>query len=219
MEVDDIYQAIVNRGLYVFNTPEPITVLREQMRRHCVGLERTLVYEPFLFNVTDDGKYEVIMASTAQSKKQQTRRIQRALDKEEMIKLLTQAPQSPFKEIWRLMIFAAVLGYKENRKEPLTEVDTGRGIDDRIFANSPAWPGLMHLLALVATNNAEILSGAPNNEEKRITLFEEYANGGLSIIRERLESRSYSLDALCQFVASQVGNDANGGNTLSQISI
>ncbi len=36
------------------------------------------------------------------------RRIQRAVDKEELVKTLTTGDNPPFREIWRLLIFAAM---------------------------------------------------------------------------------------------------------------
>jgi dnd system-associated protein 4 len=148
-----------------------------------------------------------------------TRRVQRATDKEEAIKILTQTPQSPFKEIWALMIFAAMLGFQEGRRVPLKAVDTGKGIDLRYFSNSPAWPGVVYLLALVDAEKADVLMGDPKMEEERTRLFEEYANGGLSILKDKLESSGYSLDSLCQLVASHVGTPGASENQLAQVSI
>lgn len=147
------------------------------------------------------------------------RRIQRATDKEDMIKLLTQSPGAPFKEIWRLMLFAAMLGYRENERVPLQHIDTGKGIDDRIFSNSSVWPGFLYLLSLVSTNNADSLSGSEDKCEQRIVLFEEYANGGLAILKDQLETSSYSLDALSHYIASNMDFTESKTEELSGISI
>jgi len=202
MTVDEIYQNICARNLYDFNTSEPLTVLREQIRRHCSSLERGISYEPTLFKALSQGKYEVVMTNQTNQHRPSGRRVQRATDKEDLIKAMTQAPQAPFKEIWRLMVFAAVLGYKEKRKEVLAAVDTGKGIDERYFANSTAWPGLLYLMALAEIERPEVLSGAQEQEENRVATFEQYANGGLSILKDQLESGGYSLDALAQLLAT-----------------
>lgn len=219
MGIEEILACILARKLYAFNTPEPKTVLREQVRRHCSGLDKELTYDPILFASTGDGQYEATMEHLPSQRKVQTRRIQRATDKEETVKLLTQTPLSSFKEIWSLIMFAAMLGYKENRREKLSSVDTGKGIDVRYFANSPAWPGLIYLLSLVVSQESESLTGEPDMEETRTVFFEEYANGGLAIMREKLESSGYSLDSLCQLVAAHVGNAVTAEDSLSQISI
>lgn len=221
MSIDEILEVIDRERLYEFNTPEPKTVLREQIRRHCTGLDRNLTYEPILFTMKSDGSYEVAM-NTSKTKSKSVaigRRVQRATDKEDMIKLLTQAPNAPFKEIWRLMLFAAALGYRENRRVPLEHIDTGKGIDDRIFSNSPVWPGFLYLLALACTSKSDSLSGSEEKCDQRITLFEEYANGGLAILQEQLETSSYSLDALSHFVASNMDMPDSQSAELSDISI
>jgi dnd system-associated protein 4 len=219
LEIDEILQEIVDRHLYQFNTPDVRAVLREQVRRHCANLDRELVYSPFLFRMTKDGKFEVNMSGNAPVRKSQSRRIQRATDKEDVIKFLTQAPSGPFKEIWRLMLFAAIVGFREKRREKLRAVDTGKGIDHNSFANSAAWPGVLYLLCLVETDQPEALSGTPEQDDARIEMFEEYANGGLSIIKERLEASSYSLDALMLFVAAQASEQESENGGLSEVLI
>ena len=219
LTIEEIYEEIYARKLYEFNTPEPITVLREQVRRHCTGLDRNLTCEPILFSCVKNKSYEVFMHSQLTQRKTQGRRIQRATDKEDLIKALTQTPHAPFKEIWRLLVFAAMLGYRLKRKEILSAVDTGKGIDERYFSNSPSWPGLLHLLALVESEKPEVLSGDPQQDEYRIAVFEQYANGGLTIVKESIESSGYTLDSLCQFIAG-VAQDAGIPETaLSGIAI
>ena len=129
------------------------------------------------------------------------RRVQRSKDKEELVKGLTSGETPLFREIWRLLLFAAALGYKTGRREPLGEVDAGRAMPQSYFTNNPAWPGFQHLLALVCSEDAQILGGGDENDDLRLTVFEEYANGGLSILQEVMEQSSYSLDALIHLVA------------------
>ena len=117
------------------------------------------------------------------------------------------------------MVFAALLGYKENRKEPLAEVDTGKGIDERYFANSTAWPGLLYLMSLAEKESPEVLSGEQDQEENRVATFEQYANGGLSILKEQLESGSYTLDALAQLLATYTAPPETPEGKLREITI
>lgn len=130
------------------------------------------------------------------------RRIQRAIDKEDVVKALTTGDAPLFKEIWRLMLFAASVGYRFERREKLGDVDSGKAMPPTYFSNNPAWPGFQYLMALVCTNDPRTLSGTDECDDARVTIFEEFANGGLAILREELEQRSYSLDALLQFISA-----------------
>lgn len=128
------------------------------------------------------------------------RRIQRAVDKEEVVRELTSGEPPIFKEIWRLLMFAASVGFKKGRCEPLGVTDSGKAIPQTYFANSPAWPGFLHLLALVADGDPHILAGDEASDDKRITIFETFANGGLAILHEELERRSFSFEAILDFI-------------------
>lgn len=67
------------------------------------------------------------------------RRIQRDATKEELVQRFCDSKGGAFSEIWKLLLFAAMLGKSSGRRELLREVDTGKGIDERIFSNSPVW--------------------------------------------------------------------------------
>ena len=138
------------------------------------------------------------------------RRVQRAIDKENLVKALTTGENAPFKEIWRLLLFAASIGYHEKRRIPLKDVDAGKSMPQSYFSNNPAWPGFQYLLALVAVDEAGVLAGTDENDDRRLNVFEEYANGGLAILQEALESSSCSLDALISFVAKSFANHEEG---------
>jgi dnd system-associated protein 4 len=145
------------------------------------------------------------------------RRIQRAADKEELVKTLTTGENPPFKEIWRLLIFAAAVGQFRGRREVLKSVDSGKAIPPSVFQNSQVWPGFHYLLALVEVDDAGILGGSDELDDKRLTMFEEYANGGLSIIQEELEPGSYLLDAFLQFMP--LNPDSPKGDEIEKVVI
>lgn len=136
------------------------------------------------------------------------KRIQRANDKEEIIKFLMGEQVGVFKEIWKLLLFAAQIGMRNNRREPLGAVDTGKGIDQSTFGNCPAWPGVLYLMTLVEYGKSECLSGTEEAEDNRAAIFQEYANGGLSILKEFFSNRSLDLDALLAFIDTQKVNSA-----------
>jgi dnd system-associated protein 4 len=147
------------------------------------------------------------------------RRVQRANDKEEVIKRLTVGEKPYFKEIWRLILFAAMVGHRHGRREKLGAYDSGKGIDAAIFGNSqPAWPGVLFLMALVETNSHTILQSGEDQDNEKIAIFEEYANGGLSLLRERLDAASYSLDGLLDLILAE-GTEVAAPVTVADVEI
>ena len=116
-------------------------------------------------------------------------RIRVAKDKADLVKALVdiEGTTGPFQTYADVMVFAAALGAKRKKRSPLAaiakepspiavEVFVSRGYD-RVFK----------LLAIAETKDAQILSPFDATaEEKRIHIFEEYANGGLDILRVEL---------------------------------
>ncbi len=94
---------------------------------------------------------------------------------------LTGADRTLFPTIRELLCFAALLGYSEGRRIPL---DRNTGIEDvsyQQFERGDA-EDLIYLLALAETKDPDILK---DGEESRCAeIFEEYANGGLQILRD-----------------------------------
>lgn len=203
MTIDEIHEQIVQQGLYDLQTPTPRSVVAEQIRRHCAGLDRKLTYEPILFSETADGRFAVHeQKNNSPRRPGSMRRIQRSIEHESVIEKLMKSDPPVFKEIWRVMLFAALLGYRNKKRVSLGKFDSGKGIDARIFDNSPVWPGILHLLALV--NDPEPHALSAESEDTRVQLFEEYANGGLQILNETLEAKSFSADAVFAFVHEQL---------------
>ena len=133
------------------------------------------------------------------------KRIHRATDKEEIIKLLTGEQLGVFREIWRLLMFAAQVGFRNGRRDPLKSVDSGKGIDQSTFGNSPSWPGVVYLFSIAEGGSVEVLGGKAPAEEARVTAFQEYANGGLAVLASFFASRPVDLDGLIAFIDSQKG--------------
>jgi len=133
------------------------------------------------------------------------KRVHRAVDKDEIIRLLTGEQLGVFREIWRLLMFAAQIGYSNGRRDTLKSIDSGKGIDQSTFGNSPSWPGVVYLLSLAEHGSAEVLGGTAAAEEGRIAAFQEYANGGLAILSSFFAARPVDLDGLIAFIDSQRG--------------
>lgn len=114
--------------------------------------------------------------------------IHRSRIHEEMVqRLATQklpgADRTLFPTIRELLCFAALLGYSEKRRIPL---DRNAGIEDvsyQQFERGDA-EDLIYLIALADTKDPDVLR---DGEESRCAeIFEEYANGGLQILRDSM---------------------------------
>jgi len=82
-----------------------------------------------------------------------------------------------------LLCFAAVLGFEGKRRIPVTEKPS-EFVDSRPFENSREAMQLLHLIGLAETKDVDCLR--VENEDKLVTIFEEYANGGLATLEDWL---------------------------------
>lgn len=119
-----------------------------------------------------------------------TNRIRVAKDKAELMQnlLATGSTKGPFQTYADAVVFAATLGMKNRRKTPLETISTREPgpISWEIFA-SRGYDPVIRLMAIAHTQQPEILASFnPGSEEQRLRIFEEYANGGLEILRDGL---------------------------------
>lgn len=86
-----------------------------------------------------------------------------------------------FPTIRELLCFAALLGFSEERRVPL---DRSQGVEDisyQQFERETAAEDLLWTIAVAETGDVEVLR---EGEETRCAqIFEEYANGGLGLIK------------------------------------
>lgn len=112
--------------------------------------------------------------------------INRSRQYEDVVQLLAAqklpgSERSLFPTIRELLCFAALLGYSEKRRVPL---DRSKGVEDVSYQQFERGDSedLIYLIALADTHDPEILK---DGEEGRCAeIFEEYANGGLGIIKD-----------------------------------
>jgi len=199
----EIFNEIERLRLYKFNTPVPVHVLETTLKRHAPESNRSDKRDIILFKIDPDNTYEMTASDKSKGRRNQSvgmKRILRAADKEELIEQLMSSGVGVFREIWRLLLFAAQVGQKAKRREPLRSTETGKGIDQATFGNSGSWPGILYLIGLSDVGDSSVLAGTPESEEERIQIFQEYANGGLSMIREFFMSRTLDLDGILAFI-------------------
>jgi dnd system-associated protein 4 len=127
------------------------------------------------------------------------RRIQRESSHEEFVKNLTSGEKPLFREIWQLLLLAAAIGVKSGVRAPLGPVESGKAMPDTYF-RTPAWRGFLYLIAVADSGDSSCLHSSAENQDSLITAFEEYANYGLKVLKERVSSSSSPLDDLTSFV-------------------
>ena len=117
-------------------------------------------------------------------------RIRIAKDKADLVKALTESEgkTGPFKTYADVIVFAASLAIKKNKRVPLTEISQKEPgpISIEVFW-SRGYDSVIKLIAIAHTKDTKIL--CPTNEkieENRIKIFEEYANGGLEILTDEM---------------------------------
>ncbi|MGU3456033.1 DNA phosphorothioation-associated protein 4 [Brevundimonas sp. M1A4_2e] len=87
-----------------------------------------------------------------------------------------------FPTIRELLCFAALLGFSEQRR---VQLDRSQGTEDisyQQFEADPAAEDLLWALAVAEAQDVEILR--EGQEAQCAEIFEEYANGGLAIIKD-----------------------------------
>ncbi len=123
------------------------------------------------------------------------RRVRRPADKDQLLKTLTEN-QRPFSTMAHALVFAASLGYAEGRRAPFEK--SSEQIPWEVFANTGA-EQFIDMLAGVVADETDVL--ADERENDRLDIFEEYANGGLALIAERLASdHRPPLDSLLELI-------------------
>ena len=117
-------------------------------------------------------------------------RIRIGKDKADLVKSLVDfnGGNGPFQTYADVMTFAATLWVKYNKRVTLNIISKEPApISLDIFV-SRGYDTVIKLLAIAETNDPNILSVYDQQvEEKRVQIFEEYANGGLEKLQEELK--------------------------------
>lgn len=126
------------------------------------------------------------------------RRIRQPKDKAALIEQLLHDNDGPFTTKAEVMIFAAAFGWSRNRRESFTE--SLEPIRYYVIARTPAVDSFIKALGVLAyPDQPQILSA--ERVDDRITVFEEYANGGLMEIQSEINtSRATVREVLAELV-------------------
>ena len=63
-------------------------------------------------------------------------------------------------------------------------------------------------MGLVETSSTELLASSEEAEIARIQMFEEYANGGLALLKERSANTDAGFEFVVDFVIEHLSNSA-----------
>jgi dnd system-associated protein 4 len=113
--------------------------------------------------------------------------IHRSKAYEEIVQRLATQPvpgsdRKLFPTLREVLCFAALLGFSEGRRLPLDRSQGTEDISYQQFEADPAAEDLLWTLAVAESQDVEILR---EGEEGRCAeIFEEYANGGLALIKD-----------------------------------
>lgn len=135
------------------------------------------------------------------------RRIRREESHEELVKLLTSGEPPVFKEIWRLLVFAAAVGIQSGIRRPLGKCDQGKAINESYFS-VPGWRGFLYLMGITEEGNAASLKADDASEDRLATLFEEYSNQGLYLLRDAVQSSVAPLDDIVTMILEKTASRA-----------
>jgi dnd system-associated protein 4 len=200
---EEIHCEILRQQGYKFNTPDSVHVVETELKRYSEESSRADKRDTPRFRINSDKTFTMATPEAPSSRRSQSvgmKRILRSSDKEDLIEELMSARIGIFREIWRLLLFSAQIGLKAKRREALRSVETGKGIDQATFGNSASWPGILYLMSLSETGDSGILASSPEGEDQRVQLFQEYANGGLTILKDFFSTRTLDLDGFLSFI-------------------
>lgn len=127
-------------------------------------------------------------------------RIRVARDKAEFIRSLksSETPSAPFQTYADIVTFAAVIGAKRRKREPLDKISLKEPDpipQEQFFTRG--YESIINLLAIVSIGEPKVIASTEEYEDKRLRIFEEYANAGFRVLRDELAgSEDYTKQVL-----------------------
>lgn len=143
------------------------------------------------------------------------RRIQVAADKSDFLQQLKTDGdmEGPFQEYYDALVFAAALGAAKGQSKPLGKIAKDRPAPIRmeIFERN-SLDTVINILAVYQSKDPNVLANTDEMEDRRATIFEEFANAGMEILQHELAgapSYSEQLMLLLQKEQHKSGKTAN----------
>jgi dnd system-associated protein 4 len=111
-------------------------------------------------------------------------RIRRPKAHHELLEKLLEGSGNPFNHLYEALVFCAALGYSRGAREPFEESD--EPVRWEQFMAIDGAEDLVDMLAVAAVEDRDVL--AEKSASERYRIFEEYANGGLSVIAAAIDA-------------------------------
>ncbi|MBH8565783.1 DNA phosphorothioation-associated protein 4 [Nostoc sp. CENA67] len=141
----------------------------------------------------------------------ETGRIRVAKDKADLVKALTSADggTGPFQTFADVIVFAAALGAKHQKRVPLGEISKREPSPIRLeYFASVGNDIVIKLLGMTETQDIKILSlNEDEYDTQRNQIFEEYANGGLEILQNELRGAVDYSERILLFLSYERMNE------------
>lgn len=144
-----------------------------------------------------------------------SKRVKRDKDKNDLFDLLCKNKnQSVFTKYTDLMVFAASLGHKKNISRPIKV--QGESVQIQNFDDGGII--LIDLLALNEYEEDDILNNSNEDSiNKKIKLFEEYCNGGLEYISNKILDKEYeAFEIIKEIVIDETTNKEEKDETTNK---
>ena len=122
-------------------------------------------------------------------------RIRRPKKFDEFLNELTNKDQGVFRTYKDALIFAACLGY--NRSKRVEFKQTGEAVNLQVFSGNF---DEMVINAIAIDELDDLLVLMKSRESEKTRVFEEYACGGLEIMKEELEFNNNSTESLLHLI-------------------
>lgn len=137
------------------------------------------------------------------------RRIRFSREKLELVRkfLASDEGTGPFRSQADVLAFAAALGAARNRSDSLSD-SIAEPIRQEVF-DRQGYDTLINLLAVQSDLSAAVLEDSDEMIAKRSKIFEEYANGGLSILHEETKGQVDFTQAILLMVSDTRKRDVD----------
>jgi len=135
------------------------------------------------------------------------RRIRRNREHEADYKALKEGEQGTFETYKDILMMAACIGFRDGRRESFSS--SAEPIEWDVFSESIDLP-IVNAMALLETEDPNVLLSDDATMDRKFTILEEYANGGFDTLKRRiLESRLDPLDALIELIFEAEDDDGD----------
>jgi dnd system-associated protein 4 len=131
----------------------------------------------------------------------------------EALMLELQQPDAGFPTLRDVLLLAAAVGFRQDRRVPFTAT-AGDAIRYDTLTGPAFSEALFNMIAAnVVTEDAEIMDSA--RIEERVKIFEEHANGGLEYIQEQVNVRRQTAAMVVSDLVTEALSESGGAKQAS----